>query len=249
MNKSKLNITFILPTFNEKKNINILLKELIGIINLYELELIVVDDNSQDGTPEIVREFAKKEKNIRLINRIGRFGLSSAIKEGCINATSEIIAIMDTDGQHKLNDVINAINKLVNEDLNVVIGSRFLEGSTVQGLSQKRAQGSIIANKLARYSLSKEYGHLTDYMTGCIILKRNSCIDFVKLVDVSGFKFLYEMLSISRGSLKVGEIPLSFQSRKDGNSKLDIAILWDFFVSLTHTFMRRAIPRRELLCA
>ena len=246
MNKSKLNITFILPTFNEKKNINILLKELIGIINLYELELIVVDDNSQDGTPEIVREFAKKEKNIRLINRIGRFGLSSAIKEGCINATSEIIAIMDTDGQHKLNDVINAIDKLVNEDLNVVIGSRFLEGSTVQGLSQERAQGSIIANKLARYSLSKEYSHLTDYMTGCIILKRNSCIDFVKLVDVSGFKFLYEMLSISRGSLKVGEIPLSFQSRKDGNSKLDIAILWDFFVSLTHTFMRRAIPRRAI---
>ena len=165
MNKSKLNITFILPTFNEKKNINILLKKLIGIINLYELELIVVDDNSQDGTPEIVREFAKKEKNIRLINRIGRFGLSSAIKEGCINATSEIIAIMDTDGQHKLNDVINAIDKLVNEDLDVIIGSRFLEGSSVQGLSQKRAQGSIIANKLARYSLSREYSNLTDFMT------------------------------------------------------------------------------------
>ena len=132
------------------------------------------------------------------------------------------------------------------QDLDVIIGSRFLKGSSVQGLSQKRAKGSIIANKLARYSLSKEYSHLTDYMTGCILLKRNSCIDFVKLVDVSGFKFLYEMLSISRGSLKVGEIPLSFQSRKDGNSKLDIAILWDYFVSLTHTFMRRSIPRRAI---
>ncbi len=246
MNKSKLNITFILPTYNEKKNINILLKELIGIFNLYELELIVIDDNSQDGTPEIVREFAKKEKNIRLINRIGRFGLSSAIKEGCINATNDIVAIMDTDGQHKLNDVINAVEKLLAEDLDVIIGSRFLAGSSVQGLSQKRAKGSIIANKLARYSLSRKYSHLTDYMTGCVILKRNSCIDFLKLIDVNGFKFLYEMLSISKGSLKVGEIPLSFQSRNDGNSKLDIAILWDFFVSLTHTFMRRAIPRRAI---
>ena len=245
-NNQKLNITFVLPTFNESGNIISLLKQLLDLNSNYEIELIVVDDNSQDGTAELVREFSKKEKNIKLINRIDRFGLSSAIKEGCINASNEIIAIMDTDGQHKVRDVINAAEKLFFENFDVVIGSRFALGASIEGLSQERAKGSIIANKFARYSLSRNYRNISDLMTGCIVLKRKSCIDFLKKVDVNGFKFLYELLSISKGILKIGEIPLSFQPRKDGFSKLDIAVIWDFFVSLSHSFLKRSIPRKAI---
>ena len=245
-NKEKLKISFVLPTFNERRNINLMLKQLLDLNKNYETELIVVDDNSKDGTAEIVREISKKEKNIKLINRIDRFGLASAIKEGCINASNEIIAIMDTDGQHKVEDIINAAEKLFFENLDVVIGSRFAYGASINGLSQDREKGSIFANKLAKYSLSKHYSHLSDLMTGCIVLKRKSCIDFLKKVEVNGFKFLYELLSISKGSLKVGEIPLSFQPRKDGFSKLDIAVIWDFFVSLSHTFLKRSIPRKAI---
>ena len=246
LSNQKLNITFVLPTFNERGNIEFLLKQLLDLNINYEIELIVVDDNSQDGTAEIVREFSKKEKNIKLINRIDHFGLSSAIKEGCINASNEIIAIMDTDGQHKVEDIINAAEKLFFENLDVVIGSRFAYGSSINGLSQDREKGSIFANKLAKYSLSRNYSHVSDLMTGCIVLKRKSCIDFLKKVEVNGFKFLYELLSISKGSLKVGEIPISFQPRKDGYSKLDIAIICDFLVSLSHTFLNRSIPRKAL---
>ena len=189
LKKFKLKVTFILPTLNEKVSIEKLLYQLIGLYDLYEIEIIVIDDNSQDGTTELVREFAKQDKNIRLINRIDRFGLSSAIKEGCLNAANEIIAIMDSDGQHQVKYVISAIEKMHLESFDIIVGSRFNAGSSIEGLSQKRERNSIVANKLARFSLSNKYRKLTDYMSGCIILNRESCLNYLKQIDVNGFKF------------------------------------------------------------
>ncbi len=111
-NKSKLAVTFVLPTFNERNNILFLLKELLKLDYKYKLEIIVVDDNSKDGTSEAVRRISKEDNKIKLIKRLDRFGLSSAIKEGCINTTNEIIAIIDRDGQHLVQDVVNSIEKL-----------------------------------------------------------------------------------------------------------------------------------------
>ena len=242
----KLRITFVLPTFNERNNIVYLIKDLLKLVCFHNIEILVVDDNSNDGTSEIVRTLAQEEGKIRLVNRIGRFGLSSAIKEGCLNATNEIIAIMDTDGQHQVKDVINAVEKLSLQNLDIVSGSRFLSNSSIKGLSQNRTKGSQLANKAAKLSLSQNYSKLSDYMSGCIVLKRKTCIKYIEKIDVNGFKFLYELLSLSNGNLKVGEIPLSFQSRKDGFSKFDFSILWDFLISLCHTFLKRAIPRKAI---
>ncbi len=239
-------LSIILPTYNESKNILPLISDIFKLDINYELELIIVDDNSTDGTPDLIKQLALKDKRVRLIRRIGRSGLASAIKEGLIGATGELAAVIDSDGQHEANAIVTAVKKLKNENLDLVSGSRFIGGAEIAGLSNRRAGGSSIANKFARFSLPEKYRHLTDYMSGCFAIKLNSCLPFIYKVDVNGFKFLYELLAISKGSICIDEIPLKFQPRTYGKSKLDIAIFWDFLISLLHTFSLRLLPRRAI---
>ena len=244
--KATQTISIVLPTYNERENITPIIDKLFETIKNNQVEIIIVDDNSSDGTTDLIRKMMKQDRRINLIHRIDRAGLSSAIKEGVIFASGEIVAIMDSDGQHEASAILNAVNVLENNYLDIVIGSRFLDKSNINGLSSHRKKGSSLANKLSRLSLSSRYKHITDYMSGCIVLRRNSCIKFISKVDVNGFKFLYELLSISNGLLKIEEIPLIFQPRYHGKSKLDVAILWDFVISLLHTLSLRSIPRRAI---
>tara|TARA_Y100001968_G_scaffold297194_1_gene305953 strand:- start:271 stop:1380 length:1110 start_codon:yes stop_codon:yes gene_type:complete len=239
-------ISIVLPSYNEYNNITLIIKKLLKFANLYDIEILVVDDDSNDGTTSLVRDLARDEARIRLIHRIGRAGLSSAIKEGVINAKGDIVAIMDSDGQHEPEDVLEAIRKLISNQLDIVIGSRFQKNSDLQGLSKARQDGSTLANNIARISLSRKYSDLSDYMSGCIVIRRDSCLAFTQRVDVNGFKFLYELLAISNGCLNIQEIPIKFKSRSHGKSKLDISILWDFIISLLHTISGKILPRRAI---
>ena len=202
-------LSVVLPTYNERENIPLLLKELLSLDQPYELEVLIVDDYSNDGT-------------------------------------GDIAAIFDSDGQHQPHDVFKAVKKLKEDNLDLVAGSRFLSDANIQGLSPRRKSGSTIANSLASISLPKKYRDLTDYMSGCLVINIESCLPFLYSVDVNGFKFLYELLSVSKGKLKVGEVPLTFQPRLHGKSKLDISILWDFLISLLHTSSFRLLPRRAI---
>ena len=238
--------SIVIPTFNEQKNISQIINDLLKLDIFYDLEVIVVDDNSVDGTSSLVREYARVDRRVRLICRFGRSGLSSAIKEGCLCASGEIIAVMDADGQHDPSYLLSALERIESEEVDIVVGSRFMEGSIIKGLSKKREESSSIANSLAHISLYGSYSNLTDYMSGFMVFKRNNCIRFIEKIDVNGFKFLYELLSISKGELKAIEIPLIFKERMYGNSKLDLPVVWDFLISLIHTFSRRIIPRRAV---
>ncbi len=242
----KDNLTIVLPTFNERKNIDTLISQLLSFSDLYELEIIIVDDNSTDGTASFARKLAQKDKRIRLIHRFNRAGLASAIKEGIINATGDFVAVMDSDGQHEPISVKNAIGKLRKEDLDLVIGSRFLKDSVIKGLNLQRKKGSSLANCFARFSLPSEYKHITDYMSGFFVINRNSCLPYIHKVYVNGFKFLYELLSVSNGRLKVEEQELVFQKRVFGSSKLDVSVVWDFLISLLHAICFRILPRRAI---
>ena len=239
-------ISIIIPTFNEHENIIRLINHLLKIDFLYELEIIIVDDNSFDGTSSLVRKYAQKDRRIRLISRLGRSGLSSAIKEGCLCASGEVIAVMDADGQHDPLNIKSALEKLLSKKVDIIAGSRFSEGSKIKGLSKTREKSSSLANKLARWSLYGFYSNLTDYMSGFFIFKRKDCIQFIEKIDVNGFKFLYELLVISKGKLKTCEIPLVFEERIYGESKLDLPVIWDFLISLIHTFSKRVVPRRAI---
>mgnify|MGYP001169221479 FL=1 len=235
-----------MPTLNEVENISTIIKQIINLSNKFLIEIIVVDDASKDGTTTLLKKLSKKDKRIRLINRFDRNGLSSAIKEGSLSASGDIIAVMDTDGQHKVENLFEAIEELIKSKKDLIIGSRFLNNSSIQGLSYKRRKGSSIANSLASYSLSKNYLKLADIMSGFMVFKSEKVLKIIEKIDVNGFKFLYELLSVSNGILDCKEIPLDFMPRKFGESKLDIAIVWDFFVSLIHSFLKRLIPRKAI---
>ena len=209
------------------------------------LEILFIDDDSADGTAAEVRRLAHQHPEIRLIHRVGRAGLSSAIKEGILDATGDFVAVMDCDGQHEPDAVIRALNTLLENGADLVIGSRFHQQAQILGLSGSRQRGSNLANRLASRTLPA-YRQLSDYMSGFFVLRIEKVLKYVREVDVNGFKFLYELLAVSRGRLKTLEIPLNFQPRQSGDSKLDVAIVWDFFVSVLHTFSLRIVPRRMI---
>ena len=135
-------ISIVIPTFNEVKNIIPLLKTLINIVSDFKYEIIVVDDDSPDGTSQEIVKFMKDNKKVKLITRVGRSGLSSAIKEGLIFAQGEYLIVLDGDGQHDTSFVLNMIDKIMNSQYDLVIASRFLDSSNLQGLSDKRTLGS-----------------------------------------------------------------------------------------------------------
>ena len=177
---------------------------------------------------------------------MGRSGLSSAIKEGCLCASGEVIAVMDADGQHDPLYIKKALEETKIKRVDILVGSRFIKGSKIRGLSKRRQRSSSFANSLARLSLHGFYSYLTDYMSGFFVFKRDVCIKYIEKIDVNGFKFFYELLALSKGKLKVIEIPLVFKKRIYGNSKLDLPVVWDFLISLIHSFIRRIIPRRAV---
>ena len=239
-------ISIVIPTFNEVKNIIPLLKKLLILFNDSEYEIIIVDDDSPDGTSEEVEKYIKDKNTIKLITRIGRSGLSSAIKEGLIFAKGEYLLVLDGDGQHHPSFVLKMVDEIKQNKSDIVIGSRFLPSSKLEGLSDKRSLGSKIANKFASISLHKNYSKLTDYLSGCFCLNRKSTKNLIRKIEINGFKFLYELLSVSKGKLIVKELPLIFKERRFGNSKLDLAIIWDFIISIIHNFTLRIIPRRAV---
>jgi len=239
-------ISIVIPTFNEVENIIPLLKNLTFLVDDFENEIIVVDDDSPDGTSNEVNKYMKINKRIKLITRIGRSGLSSAIKEGLIFAQGKYLLVLDGDGQHHPSFILNMLEEIKKNKYDIVIGSRFLNTSKLEGLSNKRSLGSKIANKLARISLHKNYSKLTDYLSGCFCLEREMTKKFIRKIEINGFKFLYELLSLSKGNLSVNEVPLIFKERRFGNSKLDIAIVWDFLISIIHNLTLRLLPRRAI---
>ena len=141
MNSQKKIISVIIPTYNEYKNLPKLLDQLLNLETIFEKEIIIVDDNSSDGTQNLARSYSQNDRRIRLISRLGRSGLSSAIKEGCLCASGDLIVIMDADGQHEPNSIIKGLRKFNNKNIDITIGSRFLDESIIKGLSSKEKEG------------------------------------------------------------------------------------------------------------
>ena len=118
-------LSIIVPVYNEENSIEKFIVEVEkNVPPKCDYEIVFCMDPSTDNTENLVREFSKKDSRVRLISRIDRFGLSSAIKEGCLNARGDIIAVMDSDGQHEVRSLVSALDYLSNNNEDIVIGSR-----------------------------------------------------------------------------------------------------------------------------
>jgi len=178
-------------------------------------------------------QLGREDPGVHLLLRCDRSGLSSAIRDGLLLASGELAAVMDADGQHDPDVIHTAVTLLEQQGLDLVVGSRFpadAGGSRrIAGLSAKRQSGSEGANWLARRSLPPVYGGLNDPMSGFMVLRLATTRAAIRRVNLAGFKFLYELLSVSKGTFKVGEAPLNFRPRQAGNSKLDQAVIRDWW--------------------
>ena len=142
-------LSIISPTYNEADNIIKFVNSIELTLRKYDYEIIFVDDNSTDKTYEKIKNLSSKKPNIRCLRRIGRRGLSSAVIEGCLSSSSDLLLIMDADLQHDEKKIPLMLELIKGKQLDLVIASRFLNNKKVLGLTKYRNALSKFANFLA----------------------------------------------------------------------------------------------------
>jgi dolichol-phosphate mannosyltransferase len=218
-------LSIVVPTFNERANVRILVERLAAALTTTDWEVIFVDDNSPDGTFAEVRELGAHDPRVRCIRRIGRRGLAGACIEGALASQARYVAIMDGDLQHDETLLSNMLALLKAGDAELVIGSRYLAGAGAAGLSHRRAFASRFGGWLARRLLGTD---ATDPMSGFFMLRREIFEECAPRLSSQGFKILADILASARRPLRVRELPYQFQARLHGDSKLDARVGLDF---------------------
>jgi dolichol-phosphate mannosyltransferase len=206
-------VSIVSPTYNESENIRLLIERISQVMSGRKYEIIVVDDNSSDGTVENARELSN-DYPVKILLRNGKFGLASAILTGFEHAKGGIIGVIDADLQHPPEYLQEFVKAIEQDGYDVAVGSRYTNGGGIEGWSKKRLLTSKIAVLLARPLIRG----VKDPMSGFFFLKR-SVIEGVRLNPI-GYKLGLEILVKGRYH-KLKEIPYSFKNRINGASKLN----------------------------
>jgi dolichol-phosphate mannosyltransferase len=206
-------ISIVTPTYNESENVSLLVERISQVMHDSEYEIIIVDDNSHDGTARIAKKLSKKYP-VKILVRNGKFGLASAILTGFKHARGNIVGVIDADLQHPPESIPKFVKAIEQSDCDIVVGSRYTNGGGIEGWSIKRLLTSKVAVLLAK-PLAKG---VRDPMSGFFFLKK-SVIESVRL-DPTGYKLGLEIL-VKGNYRKLKEIPFTFKPRKNGASKLN----------------------------
>lgn len=240
-----LQLAVILPTFNERKNIALMVDRLDAALAGLHWEAIFVDDNSPDGTADEARRIACTDPRIRVIERIGRRGLASAAIEGMCASAAPIVAVMDADGQHDETLLPQMYAAVTGGDYDVAYASRFAEGASTEAWGRPdRVKASGFANAIARRVTGVD---LTDPMSGFFMLRAEILRADAHRLSGVGFKILLDILATVDRPLRVKEFPLNFAARMEGESKLDRTVVFEFLVGLYDKWLGRIIPTRFAL--
>ena len=205
-------LSLIVPTYNERENIVPLMERIHKSLSAYSYELIIVDDNSPDGTSELAKSLSSKYP-VSVIVRTTERGLASAVVSGFNQARGEVLGVIDADLQHPP-EFIPALLKAIRDGADVAIASRYIPGGGIEGWTFKRkviSKGAKLPANLLLSSVRK----IKDPLSGFFLFKRN-VIDGVVL-SPTGYKILLEVL-VRGNANHVVEVPYTFKERERGKS-------------------------------
>lgn len=213
-----MKISVVIPTYNERENLPVLVGKLFNTLKGFDFEIVIVDDDSPDGTWMVAESLALKYGGIKVLRRPGKLGLASAIIDGFKVAHGDVIVVMDADLQHPPEVLKDLLKPIETNDVDLAIASRYVEGGGTEGWSFWRIIVSRIATLISHIVLP-ETKNIRDPMSGFFILRRG----IVNKTDLNpkGYKILLEIL-VKAKPLRVTEVPYTFKARRFGSSKLNV---------------------------
>lgn len=226
-----MDITLIVPTYNEAENIPLLVELIFKTFEEANLEggVVIVDDNSPDETWKIAEALKKRYARLYVMRRLSERGLSSAVLEGFRASGSKILGVMDADLSHPPEKIPELVNPILKGEADIVIGSRYIDKGEIEEWALSRKISSRLAT-LAACGLTS----VKDPMSGFFFLNRE-VINNVEL-NPKGFKIGLEILV--RGNYdRVIEVPIKFRDRMHGETKLNSSVILDYMIHVTRLYI------------
>ena len=239
-------LSVVIPTFNERDNVTTLFRRLEKTLAGIPFEAVFVDDNSPDGTWEVLRALSREDSRVRCIRRIGRRGLSGACIEGILASSAPCAAVIDADLQHDETQLPKMLAALQSGEFDLVVGSRYIEGGSAESFNRQRAGASAFATEIAKRVLRVE---IADPMSGFFMIRRDRFEALAPQLSTQGFKILLDVVATAHGALRIKEIAYTFGSRLHGESKLDSMVALDFMGLVLAKLTHDVVSLRFLLFA
>jgi dolichol-phosphate mannosyltransferase len=239
-------LSVIVPALNEADNVRPIVERLEAALQGLDWEVIIVDDDSGDGTADLARVLAQSNPRVRVIQRLGRRGLASACMEGMLASSAPFLAVIDADLQHDESILPHMLKRLMDDDLDVVVGSRNLKDGGMGQFSAARQRLSQFGRRLSRLVC---HCNITDPMSGFFIVHRRLLDSSIRRMSGVGFKVLLDMLASSPQPVRLAEMAYTFRLREHGASKLDSSTLFEFIFLLADKLIGEYVPTRFVLFA
>jgi dolichol-phosphate mannosyltransferase len=234
-----LQLSVVIPTKDEAENVEPLLKQLGVALAGIDWEAIFVDDNSTDGTPERITRIAQSDRRVRLIRRIGRRGLASAVVEGALASTTPIVAVIDADLQHDEKILPDLYRAIADGGHELAIGTRYAENGSTGDWAADRLKISRFATALASPIMKTR---LSDPMSGFFAVRRDVLLEAAPRLSTVGYKILLDLVASHPRPLKVAEVGYTFGNRVAGESKLDEMVALEYLELLLDKALGRFVP-------